>query len=243
MSSSSKLKKKKANKKIVKNEGEEDINELPYAIAIIKDKRNIFQMFYSIIIKKLEIINLLMGNEKFKIILANEYILSLLINFFFNTLLYSDEVISNKYHNNGELDLIVTLTLTILSNIITSIICYFIKYSRGKEERLEEIMKLKNEIYYIYNIGKFIKYLKLNFFIYLFGHIIIISCCFYYVITFCVVYKYSKYSLLFNYLTSLGEGLIVSIGITIIILITRIIGLKCRNKRLYNTSKYFYDRF
>ena len=216
---------------------------MPYGIAIIKDKRNIFEIFCSIIIKKMEIINFFVGNEKFKIILVSEYILSLLINFFFNTLLYSDDVISHKYHNNGELDLIVTLILTISSNIITSIICYFIKYSRGNEERFEEIMKIKKEAYYIYNIGKFIKYLKLKFFCYLFIQIIIISFCFYYVVIFCIVYSYSKYSLLFNYLTSLAEGLIVSIAITIIVLITRIFGLKCLNRKVYNTSKYFNNRF
>ena len=231
------------NIEIKKDNKNGDINELPYKKAIIEDKRNIFQIFYSLIIKKLEIINFFCGNEKFKIILICEYILSLLINFFFNTLLYSDEVISNKYHNNGELDLIVTLTLSLLSNIITSIICYYIKYSRGLEDRLEEIMELKNKEYYIINIHKFFKYLKLKFLCFLLGEIIIIACCFYYIVIFCTVYSFSKISLLINYLTSLVEGLIISVAITIIVLVTRILGLKCLNNKFYNASKYINERF
>ena len=74
--------------------------------------------------------------------MISQYILSLLINFFFNALLYSDEVVSNKYHNNGQLDFIVTIVLSLLSNVITSIICYFIQYSEGIEERLGYIMEI-----------------------------------------------------------------------------------------------------
>ena len=58
-------------------------------------------MYSSFLIQKLEIIDIIFSDSKIKIILFKEYILTLLINFFFNALLYSDDVISNKYHNNG----------------------------------------------------------------------------------------------------------------------------------------------
>ena len=123
----------------------EDVNDLPYTLALNYDKRGILKIFYSLIIRKLELVNLFISNEKVKLILICEYILSLLINFFFNALLYSDDVISNKYHNNGKLDIIVTLFLSISSNIITSIICYYVKYSKGLEDRYDDIMTIKKE--------------------------------------------------------------------------------------------------
>ena len=175
--------------------------------------------------------------------MISEYILSLLINFFFNSLLYTDEVVSNKYHNNGELDFIVTLILSLLSNIITSIICYFIQYSEGIEERLGYIMEIKKEEYFLKNINIFLKYLKLKFVIFLIYEIIVVSGCFYYVVIFCIVYSYSKVSLMINYLYSLLEGLITSIAISIIIQITRKIGLSCSNKMIYNVSKYINNKF
>ena len=212
-------------------------------MAIYIDKRNIFQMFMSLIIQKLEFINLFFRNDKIKIMIVNEYILSLLINFFFNTLLYTDEVVSNKYHNNGELDMIVTLTLSLLSNVITSIIVYYSKYSKGIEERFDLILELKIRKYYLKNIELIFKYLKIKLFCFLFTELLILFCCFYYVVIFCIVYSYSKKSLLINYLMSLLESFITSIAITIIILVTRLIGLKCLNNKSYNVSKYINDRF
>ena len=222
---------------------DDEINNLPYTKALIKDKRNIFKIFKSVLFEKLELIYILFGKQSIKLILLNEYILSLLINFFFNTLLYSDEIISNKYHNNGQLDFVVTLILSLSSNIITSIICYYIKYSKGIEERFERISEIKYEEHYIRNVNQYFRFLKIKFSCFFISELIIISSCFYYVVIFCIVYSCSKISLLINYLTSLLEGLIISVGITIIIAFTRVIGIKCFNKRLYNTSKYINDKY
>ena len=225
------------------NIDDEQLNELPYNKAIKVDNRSLIKMFYSIIIKKIEIINLFCGKEKIKIILICEYLLSFLFNFFFNAFLYSDEVVSNKYHNNGELDIFVTLVLSILSNIITSIFCYYINYSKGIEEREELIQELRIEFHYLKNVSIFIKYLKLKFIFFFICEIILISGCFYYIVIFCIVYSRSRDSLMINYIYSLVEGLITSIAISIIILITRKIGLSFLNKYLYNTSKYINNKF
>ena len=231
-------------KKKEEKEENEDLNELPFKLAINKDKRNAFKMFISIIIQKLEFINIFLGGGKMKIILICQYILSLLINFFFNSLLYSDEVVSNKYHNNGKLDLIVTLFVTLLSNIITSIFLYFVNCSSEIEERLEEMIKVKifrnDEIIYL---NRFFRYLKIKFFIFFIKQIIIIAICFYYIVIFCIIYSYSKISLLFNYFSSLLEGLLTTLAITIIIVITRKIGIVYSARYIYNTSKYINDRF
>jgi len=221
----------------------EDYNELPYAQAIIYDKRNIFQILKSLIISKIELINIFMGNEKMKVIMVSEYILSLLSNFFFNALLYSDDVVSNKYHNDGQLDFIVTLVLSLLSNVISSIACYFIQYSKGIEDRAQLIMEIKKRRYYLKNIKSFLKFLKLKFILFLICQIIIICGSFYYIVIFFIIYSCSKVSLIMNYLSSLLEGLITSIAISIIILLIRIIGLYCASKNLYNVSKYINNKF
>ena len=220
-----------------------DINELTYNKAIIYDKRNIFQIFGSLFIEKLELINIFCGNEKFKIILICEYILSLLLNFFFNTLLYSDDVISDNYHNNGELDYFVSLVLSLLSNIITSIILYYIKFSKGIDERIELILDLKSKNDYIRNLIIYNKYLRLKFICFFIGEIFIVSGSFYYIVIFCIVYNSSKVNIIINYLLSLVESLITALIISIIISITRKIGLYCKNKYFYNTSKYINDKF
>ena len=115
------------------NKNNENYNFSPYIIALREDKRKLFEIIKSYIFDKIEILNLFNSNEYFKYIVFCEYILSLLLDFFFNTLLYSDEIVSHKYHNNGRLQFIVTFILSLLSNIITSIICHYIKISEKLE--------------------------------------------------------------------------------------------------------------
>ena len=222
---------------------DEELNNLPYALALNQDKRNLFQIFCSLIIQKLELIHLFYGNTKIKLMLINEYILSLLINFFFNSLLYSDEVVSNKYHNNGKLDMIVTLLLSISSNIITSIICYYVYFSKGIDERYELILEIKDKYHYLRNIIKFFRFLKIKLILFFLSEILIFFGCFYYIVIFFIIYSKSRGSLVINYLTSLLENLIANFVLIIIIITTRKAGLVFMNKDLYNISKFINNKF
>ena len=116
---------------------------MTYSLAIREDKRNILQIFKSIIFPILELIYLIIGDEKIKEILILEFILSLFFNLFFNTFLYSDKIVSHKYHNNGKLDFIITLCLPLISNIIVSIICNYLNFSNKVEEGLEQLKEIK----------------------------------------------------------------------------------------------------
>ena len=224
-------------------EEKEDFNELPFIMAINKDKRDIFEIFVSVIIKKITLINLFCGDEKIKILLFNENFLSLIVDFFFNAILYSDEVVSHKYHNNGKLDFIVSLVLSLLSNIISSMVCYFLNYSEIIEERLDQILQMKKAPKYPIALNKFLKNLKLKVLLYIFKEIFIILFIFYYLIIFTIVYSCSKVSLLFNFLYSLIEKIIESLIVSIIIAFTRKISLQFSNRYIYNTSKYINDKF
>ena len=162
----------------------------------------------------------------------------MLIEFFFNTLLYSDEVVSHKYHNNGKLDFAVTLVISLLSNILTGIILYYIKISENFEEKYDEIFLIKYEKQYLFAFGKFLKYIKLVAIIFIIIELIIIFSLFYFIIIFCIVYRKSRISLLYNYFSSLLEGFIKSLIIIALIVITRKIGINCRSKYMFNISKY-----
>ena len=216
---------------------------MPFSKAIHVDNRNVFSIFYSFIIDKFDLLNIFCNDHIIKLILIEEFLLNLLINFFFNALLYTDDVVSNKYHNNGELDIFVTLTLSILSNIVTSIFCYYIKYSRGIEERIKLITEIKYQPRCYKNIKRFLLYLRIKFICFFISQLIIVGICLYYIVIFCILYSRSQKSLIVNFCYSLVESIITSFGITIIILITRKIGLSCANKELYNTSKYINAKF
>ena len=234
---------KKVTQEKPKKEEEENINELPFSRAIHVDNRNIFHIFYSFLIEKFDLISIICNNYKLKVILFAEYILALLINFFFNSLLYTDDVVSNKYHNNGELDIIVTLTLSIVSNIVSSIFCYYIKYSRGIEDRINLILEIKYRREFYRNIRRLLFYLRIKFVCFFISQLLIIATSMYYIVIFGILYSRSQKSLIVNFCYSLVETIITSFGIALIILITRKIGLSCAIKELYNTSKYINSKF
>ena len=73
--------------------------------------------------------------------------------------------------------------------------------------------------------------------------LLLIGGCFYYIVIFCIIYSKSQKSLFVNYLYSLLEGLITSLIITILIVITRQIGISFKNSYFYNTSKYINEKF
>ena len=227
----------------LKSEEIDDYNELPFTKALRVDKRNIFIVFKSILFDKLELISIFISGERIRIICICEYILSLLFDFFFNAFLYSDDVVSHKYHNNGELDLAVSFVISITSNIISSIICNFIEYSKGIEERFDEISKIKREYIYLYALNKFLRYLKIKMFLFIIIQIILVGGCFYYIVIFCIIYSKSQLSLLTNYFYSLLEGLITSLIVTFVIVVCRKIGIKFKCSYLYNTSKYLNEKF
>ena len=216
---------------------------MPYSQAVRKDKRNIFQIFLSVTFIKVDLINLFIGDEKFKEILICEYITSLCNNFFFNALLYSDEIVTHKYHNNGKLGFVITITIALSSNILTSIIAYFMEISELLEERLEQIIEIKNEKEYLNLLTKLLKRFNLKIFINFILRILIICIYFLYITIFCIIYKKSQISLLVNFSTSLLEDLIKVLIISIIIVISRKIGISRLNPYIYNASKYINKHF
>ena len=86
----------------------------------------------------------------------------IIIRFFFNTLLYSDDVVSQKNQNNGQLDFAVSLSIFLISNIITSIVCHFIEYSDGIEEYFEQITEIMKEYNYLYAVNHFLNILNIK---------------------------------------------------------------------------------
>ena len=218
-------------------------NLSPYTKALREDKRNIFQIIKFFIFEKIDILNLITSNEILKEIEICQYIIYLILGFLFNTLLYTDEIISQKYHNNGKLEFIVSLTLSLSSNIITAIIIYFIDFLDRLRELFEEISQIKSENEYLYAFVKFLKYIKLRITIFVFSELIIMTISFYFINIFCILYSKSQKSLLFNYFSSLLEGLIKSLIVITLIVITRKIGVNCKNMYIFNTSKYIDKYF
>ena len=111
-------------RKIAKDNNVSDNNDYDnalYEFAIKNDNRNCFKFFFILLFGKIEIIKLLCFRGEYELLLIciSSYIFSLSCDFFINALLFSDDVISQKYNNGGEISPVTTYLLSILSNILS----------------------------------------------------------------------------------------------------------------------------
>ena len=238
--------KKNNNNLIIRGNEEDDINIFPYTKALRIDKRTICAMFFSIIKTKIEIISLLFYPEEYthKSLTLSVYSLDFLFSYFMNALLYSDDVVSQKYHNNGKLEFITSLSLSLISNIVSSFGLSLIKKLANYNEYLLILIKdVQREQKFIFMFKKIYKYIKIKAFIYFKLCFILSISMTYYLIIFCHIYKKSQISLLTNYFLGIAESLLISFGIALIICFLRFISLHFKLKKLYRTSVYLNGLF
>ena len=229
-----------------KNYDKEEYNELTYFQALQNDKRNLVEIFFSIFKLKIDIFQIIFYPEEFThfSILFSCYFFELLIDLTLNVLLFSDDVISQKYFNNGNLLFITTITISLLSNIFSTCLSYYI----GKLINYNEILKIISDevkdkkMYYLLFLRYSIIYQKeiILFFIIIF----IIGLGFtYYIFIFTSIYKNMEKEIWKNYFYGIIESLLYKLGISIIITILRKISLSCRYKQLYVVSQFIDTKF
>ena len=137
-------------------EEDEDIENAIYSVAIKEERRNFFCIFFIFFIKSIEIINMFIypGDYDVISISISSYLFSIVSDFTMNALLFSDDVISEKY-KNGSVNKYTTLMLSFLSNVLGyffgMILCRLTNFSQclelfAKEPKKEKIYikKFKN---------------------------------------------------------------------------------------------------
>ena len=230
----------------IKKREDLEINCLPYSLALQLDKRNIFSMFINFIKMKIDIISIFLYPEEFsyKSISLSIYLLDFLYSFFLNAFLYTDDIISEKYHNNGRLSFYTTIFLSLISNVVSFIIIYYIKkivsYNEFLSLMVKDIKRINEFILTFKKMYLLLKIKVITFFIISFLSSIFIT---FYLFVFCQLYERSQGSLIINYLMGLIESFAYSVGISLIICILRLIGIRFKIIYLYRTSVYIDNKF
>ena len=223
-----------------------ELNNIPYSKALRIDHRTIFHTFISFASTKIEIIDIFCNHSQIKhlSLLLSIYIFSLLLDLTLNCFFYADEVVSQKYHNNGNLTFATSFALSLVSNIIGAIIVFIIAKLTEYDELLEIMV---NDICYIThyytNIMKFKKIVKIKLTLFFIIQFILNVLMLYYLTIFFIVYSHSQTSIMINYLIGVAQSLGKSLGITICIVILRILSIKYKWEPIYNTSRYFHTTF
>ena len=220
---------------------EVDVDNCRFKDAKINEERGLLKFFCLLFLKQTEIIRMFCFPNDFEIfpISLSVFLFFVASDYTMNALLFSDDIISERYDNNGSLSPLTTYTLTILSNILGSIISIIAikltSFASPLELLLRERMKEKEYINHLKILLKIIKCKLIFFFIYEFTMMIVYL---YFLCAFCSVYKASQWNWFTNGITSNVLSFLTTLGITLLITLCRYIGLKCNSEKIYNISLY-----
>ena len=223
-----------------------EMNNVPYTQALRIDKRQFWDMYQSIIFNEINAINIFYyKNEYVHLSLTTSiYAFSQLLDFTINCFIYSDDEVSEKYHNNGSLTMVTSLTLSFLSNIFSNIIVFLISKLTNFSEILDILIRdVRDYEIYRWNIVRIKKYTRIKLFIFYSIQFIFLISMIYYLFLFCAVYHNSQISIGLNYLYGVLESFVISLVLAFITTTLRYISLKFKISRLYNISKYCYQHF
>ena len=214
---------------------------MPFTKALRIDKRNFFYVFFVVLFNKIDLIQLIVFREEFQMVEVsiNLFILSTILDLFFNALLYNDDIISQKYHKNGKLDSFTELLLSIVSNIIT----YFVLKKINKLTSYNEYFALikkevkdKELLKKAVNVG--LEVMRKTMKLFVLVNFIIFCIILFYLTLFCAIYPKSQQSFFKNYGLGVAESLLTSAVIALFVAGFRKISLKCKIKQFYETSKF-----
>ena len=225
---------------------QKDLNTVPYTQAIRIDHRNYFQMLFSVLAHEIQIIDIFYYRSRFNhlSIALSIYIFESCLDLTLNCILYTDDVVSEKYKNNGSIEFFSSLSLSFISNIIASLIAFIIGKLANYADVLEFIVKdsaLQRD--YLLNIVKFKKYLNIKMSGFFLVELIINFGMCYYLMIFCTIYHKTQGSIMKNYALGIAQSMIKSFGLSIIVSLMRYLSLTYRWKSFYNSSKYLFENF
>ena len=232
-----------ADKQEMKNKDEikmsktdDDLQDMDYEEAIIYDKRSILKMYWGFLVDTQIILGTFCTDNYLNLLVIklSFLIFTFQISFFLNAFFFTDEYISNAYHNDGVLDFFSGLPKSIYSFLATLITTNLLKMLSNSQSELKKVIKRKrssdNYRKIINNkLNKLKKKLIAYFSIVLFLEIFFL----YYVTVFCAVYRYSQKYWFIGCLESFAMDSLVALITCIFLSFFRYISIKKHIKCFY----------
>ena len=196
--------------------------------AINKDERTYLRMYWGFLVDSQIILGTFFTENYLDlfIIKLSFLIFTFQISFFLNALFYTDEYISDAYHNEGVLDFFTGLPKAIYSFIATLITNNLLRMlSTFKNELIQIIRNKKNEQNYLELINNKLKKLRNKLIAYFILLFILGIFFFYYVSAFCAVYRNSQKYWFIGCIESFAMDAAIAIIISFLLALFRYIGI------------------
>ena len=234
------------NSKLTKSYNDFEMNNLDYNNALIQDNRSFWQMYVSFIKTKHPIYFtfLLKNDYNSFIIKICLFIISFTLEYSINALFFNDSTMHKIYEDRGDYNFIYQLPQTIYSFLISFGITKLLSYFILSEKKVSEIIKtkdseMKNKINELFK--KSIYKLRIFFVLILLFQLLF----FYYLSSFCGVYKNTQGALIINTIISFVLSLFIYFYFFCLIpCAMRYYSLNGKNKDrkcLYNASNIISD--
>ena len=218
-----------------------ELNSFPYKKALIYDKRTFRQTYFYLLLIKQPILFSFYPNDDYNltIIKISLFFLSLDIYLVVNAFFFSKSKIHQIYEDGGNYNFSYFFPQIIYSFFISFIVINFIKYFSLSENNIleiknEENIKIKND-----KIEKVRKCLIIKYLLFYIISLVFIIIFFYYLSSFCAVYKNTQVFVVKNTLISFLIFLLFPMLFAIMPCCLRIFSLKNNNNEgIYKFSNY-----
>ena len=233
-----------------------------YEEEIEYDKREFFRIYFIILLSKENILNTFFFRSPLELpsLRFSMFIFSYSCDFALNAVFYLNQKISDKYHYEGDSLYLFTLINNITVSIFSTIVSYllvkslnFLTNSKNAIELLfrEEEQKMRKNKNYkidknkkikiINELLKVFKIMKIKIVCYIIIVLLLMIFFLYFVTAFCVVYKDTQISWLYDSLGSFMISFLIEFLTSFFISIMYIVSVQLRLKPLYNMALFLYN--
>lgn len=214
----------------------------PKKKEIIENKKGISNIFCTIFWNKFEIVTMFFFTNYFDVfsLSITTFLLAFSFNLFFNALFYTNEVISQRYHDKGNFNCVAPIITSLLSQLLSYIILIFFRKIIFYSPVLDLLSsKFSSKTKYDEKCCKCLSYIKKKMFVYYISNFLFIIWIWYYLSLFCAIFSSSQLNWIINCLFGYLFHFCLMICIVCFITLFRCIAIKYHSKRLNYSSIYF----
>ena len=225
----------------VKYLNDEELNNLEYEIAIVSDKRTYFQYYLSLLKKKHLILFAFYPANDYNLISVKISLLLLSFSLYFtiNGFFFSDATMNKINEDKGEFDFLYQIPQILYSTIISAFINMILKRLSLSENQILMIKSEKDYLSAQKKSNRIIICLNIKLAIFFIFSFILMLFFWYFISSFCAVYKNTQIILIEDTLLSFALSMIYPFGLNLLPGIIRIPALRApkRDKKcLYKAS-------
>ena len=233
---------KKISEKDTLKKNDYELNNLSYKDALKFDKRKYIQYYFSLLKRKqVFLFTFYIKNDyNSKVIKISLFLFSFALYYTVNALFFYDSTMHKIYEDEGYFNFLYKIPLIIYSTVISGVISAIIKFLSLSEKNILEIKNEKKKEKINNKISEVIKCLKIKFFFFFLLDFIFLILFWYYLSSFCAVYKNTQSHLIKDTLISFGLSLLYPFVFNLIPGIFRIKALNSKNNDkecIYKISK------